>query len=406
MNAVEIVPIVDLEQIVKENEKLVHYVARRFLKYANNLRIEYDDLVSEGMIGLIKAVRNFDPSYGVKFSTYAVPMIKGNIQRLLRDINPGPKFSRTVKEIAMKITGDESFEEIAVQFEVTFDIAKEVLALKKNRYTTSLDQPMGNDGEKDLTVADTIPIEQDTSELYVKEFLQVLDDEKLKTIVQGILSSKTQVEIANEIGCSQVHISRLLKKIREKYLAYERGELTVTKSVKIMKSTYEDLKDKGYSDRLIAEKLGVSTATLYNHKLNWNTAPKQLDKAEKKASRTKPSKEDQNAEYRQLIDELSTALNDEKKSGKEKDVLIEKLEAKVSELESIHAACDDIESELTSLKEERDNYRDQLLNTRHELTQLDYSYENIKKENEKMIKSMALYETENMAMRELLRLWI
>lgn len=67
---------------------------------------------------------------------------------------------------------------------------------------------------------------------------------------------------------------------------------------------------------------------------------------------------------------------------------------------------EDIEKLIKKMEKERDNYQNQLLDTRHELVQLDCSYENIKKENEKMIKSMALYETENMAMRELLRLWI
>lgn len=215
-----------------------------------------------------------------------------------------------------------------------------------------------------------------------------------------ICKTCTRPNATPEVKCKGCHTYTQLKEIGNQL---ERG-IKMRKA--ITKEQYNDLKAKGLNDKQIAQKLGISTATLYNRKLNWNSAPKQPDKAEKKTSQTKPSKEEQNAEYLQLIDELSTALNDEKKSGKEKDALIEKLEAKVSELESIHAACDDVESELTSLKEERDKYRDQLLNTRHELTQLDYSYENIKKENEKMIKTMALYETENMAMRELLRLWI
>ncbi|KOP81988.1 hypothetical protein AMS60_05520 [Bacillus sp. FJAT-21945] len=191
---------------------------------------------------------------------------------------------------------------------------------------------------------------------------------------------------------------------------YEKKSDMGVVDVEITAKEYYAFKEKGLKDAEIALKKGVNEYTLrnwkYQNRIKANKKAKRPKLMAKQDSETKPTKEDQNAEYRQLIDELSTALNDEKKSGKEKDALIEKLEAKVSELESIHAACDDVESELTSLREERNNYRDQLLDTRHELTQLDYSHENIKKENEKMIKSMALYETENMAMRELLRLWI
>jgi RNA polymerase sporulation-specific sigma factor len=101
-----------LEDQVEENKRLVYYVAKKFIKRAQFLKVEFDDLASEGMIGLIKAIRKFDSNYGVKFSTYAVPVIEGQIRRFLRDSNPGLKFSRMAKEISIKIDGNESVEEI------------------------------------------------------------------------------------------------------------------------------------------------------------------------------------------------------------------------------------------------------------------------------------------------------
>ncbi|MED3574518.1 hypothetical protein [Cytobacillus praedii] len=191
---------------------------------------------------------------------------------------------------------------------------------------------------------------------------------------------------------------------------YEKKSDMGVVDVEITAKEYYAFKEKGLKDAEIALMKGINEHTLRNWK--YQNQIKAIKKAgqpklkNKHNSETKPTKEDQNAEYRQLIDELSTALNDEKKSGKEKNTLIEKLEAKVSELENIHAACDDVKSEVASLKEERNNYRDQLLDTRHQLMQQDYVVENQKKSLEHARTAMERYELENKAMRGLLALWI
>ncbi|WP_057766722.1 hypothetical protein [Cytobacillus praedii] len=191
---------------------------------------------------------------------------------------------------------------------------------------------------------------------------------------------------------------------------YEKKSDMGVVDVEITAKEYYSLKGKGMKDTEIAEKKGVNPNTLRNWK--YHNRIKAFKKAEQPKlkgnynSETKPTKEDQEAEYRQLINELSTALNDEKKSGKEKDTLIEKLEAKVSELENIHAACDDVESEVASLKKERDNYRDQLLDTRDKLIKQDYVVENQKKSLEHAKTTLERYELENKHMRGLLSVWI
>lgn len=384
---------VDLEKLVAENEKLVHFVANRFVNFAKTLQIDYEDLVSEGTIGLITAINKFDPSYGYKFSTYAVPMIEGQIKRLMRDTNPGAKFPRSVKDLASKITGEESVEELIEKHGVLKWIAEGALLFKTNRKATSLDQTFANNSDdKDMTIGETIPATEDYSEIYIDDFLSSLDDDRLKIIVNGLMAHKTQGEIAKEVGCSQVQVSRLLRKIREKYLAYEREDADMTKRADITKEGYEALKEKGFTDRQIAEKFSVSTATLFNHKRKWKEVISPKAKSD--------------SEYQQLMSELSDALEAERKSGKEKDTLIEKLEAKVKVLENLQAASKDVESEVNDLKTERDNYRDQLLETRHVLTQKDYECENMKRNIENMDKAFQRYEKENRALRELLSLWI
>ncbi|MDF1507641.1 sigma-70 family RNA polymerase sigma factor [Robertmurraya sp. DFI.2.37] len=376
-----------VEELVKENERLVHYVVKRYIKRGKMLNIDYDDLVSEGMIGLLKAIERFDESYGVKFSTYAVPMIQGNIQRFLRDINPGAKYPRKIKEIANKLNGDESVEEICDLFGVTEELAKDVLGFKRNSYAVSLNKPTGDDEGKQTTIEDLVPSEDDFSSVYVEEFFNVLDDEKLKTIVNGVMSGKTQSEIGQEIGVSQVQVSRLLKNIQQKYLDFEKGELVVKKA-NITEKNYLDLKSQGLKDKEICEKFSISLATLYNYKKTWKQSQPEV----------KIKTSDKENELHLLIKQLKEKLEKKEIEGTEKDTLISKLEAKIKELEGIGSACDDVEYELNSVVEEREELQKQVcLNS--------YTIENQKKRISDLGKTLEKYEEENRVLRKLVALW-
>lgn len=217
MTAIETAP--SLEERVEEAKGLAYFVANRFKKRAEILGIDYEDLVSESMIGLIKAIRKFDSSYGVKFSTYAVPKIEGELRRFFRDTNPGPKFSRRMKELSTKISGTETVEEIIEKFGLKKEFAVELLAFKNKTSTLSMDKALTDTGEEDLTIGNFVGYKEDFSVVYVSEFLSTLPP-KLREIAELTLKEKTQKEIAKVLGCSQVHVSRQLKKIPELYQAF------------------------------------------------------------------------------------------------------------------------------------------------------------------------------------------
>lgn len=338
-----------VDDLILENQKLVYFVAKKFVKRAKVLNVEFDDVVSEGEIGLIKAAKNFKPEYGVKFSTYAVPMIEGNIKRAFRDANPGLKIPRQIKELVLKIDGSESVEYLMKTFEVDKKTAEAVLDCKNNPFLASLDYVMSNGEDKDVTLADQIGEMDDYSDLDVEDFLIKLP-EKLKTVVKLAMKDKSQAEIGTELGLSQVHISRLLKKIRELYQEYKTEGDKEMAAINI--EEYKNFKDQGLSDKQIADKKGISPAYLSQLRKKWFSAPKEAPKAVETVAKTNTTKEDKTAEYNQLISALRNDLKEAHDQMDEKDELLRKLQEKIEKYEHINAACEDVESELDSVREE------------------------------------------------------
>lgn len=212
--------------LVQENMGLVWSIARRFAGRG----YELDDLSQIGAIGLIKAVKKFDLSYQVKFSTYAVPMIIGEIKRFLRD-DGAIKISRGLKEKAMKgyaareklmreYGRDVTVEEIAQ--ETGLSVEELVQAFEAVTPIESIDRGLYDDGEKTLSLADKLPVEshEDTSihRVMIQEALSKLKPREKQVIILRYFNGKTQTETAKIIGVSQVQISRVekaaLKKIR------------------------------------------------------------------------------------------------------------------------------------------------------------------------------------------------
>ncbi|MFP4698040.1 MAG: RNA polymerase sporulation sigma factor SigF [Eubacteriales bacterium] len=210
------------EQIVEENIGLIWSIVKRF----SNRGYEMDDLFQIGSIGLIKAIDKFDLSYNVKFSTYAVPMILGEIKRFLRD-DGIIKVSRSLKEIANKVritkdtlnkkvgrepTIDEISEEIGVSTE---DI---VLALESNSEVESLYKTIHQGDGNPIFLIDKIEKSVDENErmldkIALREVIKNLNPKEKEIIILRYFKDKTQTEIANHIGISQVQVSRLEKKI-------------------------------------------------------------------------------------------------------------------------------------------------------------------------------------------------
>lgn len=208
------------EELVKENIPLVKSVVKRFKG-----RGEYDDLMQLGAIGFIKAIQNFDETYGVRFSTYAVPMISGEIKRFLRD-DGAVKVSRWAKTLAQKINvfvdeklksgGKEpTVDEIAQNFGV--EAEQVVFAMDTGHYLLSLSSTVGDDDVtlEDKIVGDRSP-DEDLDKIMLKDFIEDLPEREKKVIILRYFRDKTQSEIAAELGVSQVQVSRIECKVLQK----------------------------------------------------------------------------------------------------------------------------------------------------------------------------------------------
>ena len=208
------------EKLVNGNLRLVLSVIQRF-----NNRGEYiDDLFQVGCIGLMKSIDNFDLSHNVKFSTYAVPMIIGEIRRYLRDNNP-IRVSRSLRDIAYKAlqTRDKlmikhSKEPTAQEIANELGVPKEevVFALDAIQDPVSLFEPIYNDGGDPIYVMDQISDEKNkdvnwTEDIAVKEAMTRLNEREKSILIMRFFQGKTQMEVANEIGISQAQVSRLEK---------------------------------------------------------------------------------------------------------------------------------------------------------------------------------------------------
>lgn len=209
--------------LIEQNMPLVISIVKRY----RGRGVEYDDLIQLGSIGLLKAVVNFDMKFAVKFSTYAVPMIVGEIKRFIRD-DGVIKVSRAIKITAYKIARYiNEFTEINKK-SPTIDEISENLGIDKEEIVFAMDSaktPVSlfhRDDEDALQIIDKIP--DNSSEIMLdkvilREVIDKLDEREKKIIMLRYFRDKTQNEIAEEMGVSQVQISRLenkiLKKLRE-----------------------------------------------------------------------------------------------------------------------------------------------------------------------------------------------
>lgn len=209
------------EKLIRENISLVHSCVRKFV-YTD---LEYDDLLQLGCIGLVKAIRRFDTGFGVAFSTYAVPLIMGEVRRFIRD-DGIIKVSRSLKEIKNKaamashelslaLNREPTITEIASHIGV--DTEKLVMAMEACLPCDSLQRCISSDTEGDITLGDTVKdgtmpgIEFD--KLSLKLALESLNDRDKKIIILRYFRGKTQAEVSKLIGVSQVQISRIEKKV-------------------------------------------------------------------------------------------------------------------------------------------------------------------------------------------------
>jgi RNA polymerase sporulation-specific sigma factor len=183
-----------------------------------------DDLFQVGCIGLIKAIDNFDLSYDVKFSTYAVPMIIGEIKRFLRD-NNSVRVSRSLRDTAYKVLkareqliNDESEEPSidAISEYLQIPVSEVAIALEAISEPMSLCDPVYNDGEDTIYLMDQVSDAKDSEEKWIenlnlKDALTKLNPREREIVMLRYYIGKTQMEVSEEIGISQAQVSRLEK---------------------------------------------------------------------------------------------------------------------------------------------------------------------------------------------------
>ena len=208
------------DKFVNGNLRLVLSVIKRFYGRGENA----DDLFQVGCIGLIKAMDNFDLSQNVQFSTYAVPMIIGEIRRYLRDNNP-IRVSRSVRDLAYKALSfkekmikenmkEPTIEEIAKELEV--DKEEIVFCLDAIQEPISLQEPVYGDGTEKLFVLDQVSDSKNTDETWAEnitilEAMKKLNEKEKMIVNKRFFEGRTQIEVASEIGISQAQVSILEK---------------------------------------------------------------------------------------------------------------------------------------------------------------------------------------------------
>lgn len=214
------------DRLVTENMGLIWSIVRRF----SGRGYELEDLFQIGSIGLLKAIDKFDTNYEVKFSTYAVPMIQGEIKRFLRD-DGMVKVSRTLKEngwkikkaaeqLAFQLGRDATLEEIAATTELSVEDI--IMAMEANEEVESIYRTVYQGDGNEIYLLDKIEAREESNfgqtesllnHMMIEQLLNELSGEEKKLIILRYYKEKTQTEVAKELGISQVQVSRLEKKI-------------------------------------------------------------------------------------------------------------------------------------------------------------------------------------------------
>ena len=208
------------DALIRGNLRLVLSVIQKFIGRGENA----DDLFQVGCVGLIKAIDNFDPTHAVKFSTYGVPMIAGEIRRYLRD-NSAMRVSRSMRDVAYramqakeKLTAEKGREPSVDEIAALLGTPRSevVLALDAICDPVSLYEPVYTDSGENVTVMDQVGDSKNTdehwlSQIALNEALRSLSEREKRILALRFFDGRTQMEVAGEIGISQAQVSRLEK---------------------------------------------------------------------------------------------------------------------------------------------------------------------------------------------------
>lgn len=207
------------EKLITVNSPLIKSVIKRYL----NKGIEYDDLYQLGALGFVKAIKNYDSAFNVKFTTYAVPMIAGEIKRFLRD-DGTVKVSRSIKHLSIQIKNfiveynqehnkNPTLDEISKKFNM--DKTDIVFAMEANTTPLSLNDKFEDEESCTLMdkISDGFTVEKYIDKLTIRELIENLSAREKQVIIMRYYMDKTQSEIAKALGVSQVQVSRIENKV-------------------------------------------------------------------------------------------------------------------------------------------------------------------------------------------------
>ena len=208
------------EQLISINSPLIKSIVKRYL----NKGVEYDDLYQLGALGFVKAIKNYDASFNVKFTTYAVPMIAGEIKRFLRD-DGSVKVSRSIKYTAIEIKNyineylkvnlkSPTIEQIAQA--LNLEVNDVVLAMEANSNPLSINEKYSDDEDSfslQDKLTDNFSVDNFLDKFALRELIETLSSKEKQIIIMRYFLDKTQSEIAKELGVSQVQVSRIENKV-------------------------------------------------------------------------------------------------------------------------------------------------------------------------------------------------
>ena len=208
-------------RLVECNAGLVKSLAIKFI----NRGVDYEELYQIGCIGLVKAIRNYDESYQVRFSTYAVPLIMGEIKRFLRDDGvikvsrmtkeTGRKIAAAAEEIREKLGRDATVKELSEELNISPE--EIVFAMEAMQQPMSLYEPIYEESGSPVLLMDRLPVEEEKidmeEKIMLKEMIGLLEPRERQLIMMRYFKDMTQSQIAKKMGISQVQVSRLENKI-------------------------------------------------------------------------------------------------------------------------------------------------------------------------------------------------
>lgn len=211
------------EEMLERHQCMVYKIANKYRKRANAVH-GFEDIVSAGTMGLLHSVRNFDPSFGYTFSTYAYPNIHGYIRRMLRDGRDPVKYGRGIKDRAyaffVKTGGKHELKDITPELiqkelDTTYEWAFEIFEYMHMYNPTPIDKEINGDGGKVMSFHELLPdkrSEDAFNSILLEDLISKLPSEQQQLIIKFHLEGMTQTEIGNKCGVSQVQVSRLLTK--------------------------------------------------------------------------------------------------------------------------------------------------------------------------------------------------